>query len=581
MKNNRSAVVSVRMSQRCGLLAKLISAAALGAVSGQACALSFEYENGVKWDLDTTLRYSAAWRVEGQNDTLLKESKYINADDGNRNLDTGLVKNRFDVLIESDLNYGEFGAFARARAYYDDVYSEHTDNDSAATSNGVSHSFREFSDDTRDFMGKKAELLDAYLYGNFDINDRSLNVRVGRQVVSWGESLFLQGGISSAMAPLDASQANVPGVELKELFLPTGQVFMQYDLTDTLSFSAYYQYEWDKTRFDEAGSYFSTTDMLDEAGESIIVGYSNPALPGITVPAGLRLVRGSDNEPSDNGQFGIALRYLAEELNDTEFGFYYINYHDKTPTVRNTLFPLGPQLGFVQIPGIPSDPVVSNVLPGLVGKSPTPANAVVVGEYSLDYVENINLYGASFGTVVGETNISGEVSYRVNNPISVTREVAGTAVTEMTLADTIQYQVSVVQLLGANTLMDNLSLSAEIGANQILGYSSRELGAPGVHGASDKDNRAWGGSITLTPSYYGVLPGFDLDVPVSVSTGFNGNSPIIGTFTEGATKASISTRLTYKNLYQAQLTYVGFYGDPQDSQVTDRDFVGVSLKYSF
>ena len=36
-------------------------------------------------------------------------------------------------------------------------------------------------------------------------------------------------------------------------------------------------------------------------------------------------------EPDDSGQVGIALRYYSEALNDTEFGFYYINHHSRLP----------------------------------------------------------------------------------------------------------------------------------------------------------------------------------------------------------------------------------------------------------
>ena len=32
----------------------------------------------------------------------------------------------------------------------------------------------------------------------------------------------------------------------------------------------------------------------------------------------------------------MAFRYLAEELNNTEIGLYYMNYHSRLPTVRAT-----------------------------------------------------------------------------------------------------------------------------------------------------------------------------------------------------------------------------------------------------
>ena len=47
----------------------------------------------------------------------------------------------------------------------------------------------------------------------------------------------------------------------------------------------------------------------------------------------LGVTRGPDRTPDNSGQWGIALRYLAENLNDTEFGFYFINHHSRLPLV--------------------------------------------------------------------------------------------------------------------------------------------------------------------------------------------------------------------------------------------------------
>ncbi len=41
--------------------------------------------------------------------------------------------------------------------------------------------------------------------------------------------------------------------------------------------------------------------------------------------------RGADQDPSDSGQFGVALRWYSEALNSTEFGFYYTKYHSRLP----------------------------------------------------------------------------------------------------------------------------------------------------------------------------------------------------------------------------------------------------------
>ena len=39
-------------------------------------------------------------------------------------------------------------------------------------------------------------LLDAYVYTNFNAGSVPIDLRLGRQVVNWGESTFIQNGIS-------------------------------------------------------------------------------------------------------------------------------------------------------------------------------------------------------------------------------------------------------------------------------------------------------------------------------------------------------------------------------------------------
>ncbi|XKE47328.1 DUF1302 domain-containing protein [Halomonas organivorans] len=495
---------------------RLMLASLILSAPGSALALSTDLGEVGTLSWDNTLRYSSAWRVESQDE---------DADDGNRNFEDGQIQSRFDLLSELDLNFGDYGAFVRGRAYYDDAYAGHNDHDSPATSNNVSVDHDRFTDDTRDLVGRKAELLDAFVYGDFALGDTYLNLRAGRQVINWGESVFLQGGISTAQVPLDATRANAPGVKLEEIFLPVGQVFAQLDLTGSLSVSGYYQYEWDETRLNPAGSYFSYQDFLDEGGESFIL---NPAF-------GLRADRGNDRDASDSGQYGVALRYLAEALNYSEFGLYHLNYHDKLPQLQFDDF------GKV-IPGVPAT-------------------------YHLEYEEDIELWGASFNTVLGGATIAGEISYRQGQPVQL-----AAALPTYERANTWQAQVSALKVLGNNPLMDNLTFAGEAGVNRVNGFESEELA---------KDRSAWGFTARLIPEYFGVRPGLDMKLPITVHHGVNGDSSIPGTFTEGVTNANITAEFSYLDNYQATLGYTGYFGSTEDNLLADRDFVSLSLSYTF
>ena len=45
------------------------------------------------------------------------------------------------------------------------------------------------------------------------------------------------------------------------------------------------------------------------------------------------------------GQYGVALRLFAPSMNDTEFGFYFINYHSRLPLVNGLTGTVGGAIG--------------------------------------------------------------------------------------------------------------------------------------------------------------------------------------------------------------------------------------------
>ncbi|MFC6672041.1 DUF1302 domain-containing protein [Marinobacterium aestuariivivens] len=512
------------------LLQAMTLAGLLPLTAGTAHALSFTPSDEVRIDWDTVVNYGASWRVESRDDDLLADP---NADDGNRSFDKGLISNRFSFLTEADLQYNNVGAFVRASGFYDDAYFGRNDHDSPGTSNNLSVDHNSFTDETQDQHGARVRMLDHFLYGNFNFDDRFMSLRLGDQVVSWGESLFLFNGISSAQSPVDATKANVPGVEVKDIFLPVGQLFAQVDLTGNLSASAYYQYDWNKTEIDAVGSYFSTTDILDEGGESIL---ASDGMGGF-FPA---LTRGNDRKASDSGQWGMALRYIADS--GTEYGLYTLNYHDKTP-----------QVGFGSFTDISAS----------LGM---PAGSVIVPTtYHLDYVEDIRLHGASISTLIGDTQVSGELSYRVDAPVLDQNNLT-------VLDDIAQAQVSVIHVFGSKTIADMVTLIGEAGYNRVMDRNGDEL-------ANDKS--AWGYTAQLNLDYYNVFTGVDMTVPINFSHGVNGKSSVAGTFSEGDNRASIGASFTYLNNLQTELRYTAFLGDADESALSDRDFVSFNVKYSF
>ncbi|MGI9273792.1 MAG: DUF1302 domain-containing protein [Endozoicomonas sp.] len=550
-----------------------------------AQALSFNPTDELVIDWDTTLSYGAAWRTQKQHKDLISDS---NADDGNRNFDKGsMINNRFSVISEADFQYRNYGAFFRGSAFYDDAYYGKNDNDSADTYNGFG-SHNKFSKEVRDAHGSKARILDAFVYGNFDIADRNLSLRVGQQVVSWGTSLYIP-GMSTAQGPADASKSTIPGVEVKDIYLPVGQVLAQFDLTDNLAVSAYSQWEWKKTEVNESGSYFSYTDMLDEGGERLLfpAGTSDAVLqrinenfannepaplpPAINSFPAIEMTRGKDVKAKDSGQWGIAFEYYAENLgNGTDLGLYYMNYHDKTPIVARTgSFLFDPYPPFANLPNGDPHPLNNVLVPtGL----PT--------SYHLEYAEDIQLVGTSFSTIIGNTNVGGEVAYR-KDAIVYLDDTLGSPTPHR--GSTIQAQISAIHSFGNTVFADDVMFTGEIGYNRVLDVDKHYFtGAKGdiKDLSSDRSGAGLAGAVTL--KYNNVFSATNLEVPISFNKNINGNSGA-GTFTSGQNtdKVSVGANFSYKDAWKAGISYTAYFGNPEDNKYTDRDFVALSLKYSF
>jgi len=132
-----------------------------------------------RWD--NTVKYNGAWRLRGQSEALLVDA---NMDDGDRNFNKGLVSNRVDLLSEFDLAYQKrMGLRISGAAWYDTVYNTSNDNTSPATANQLSVPGREFTRATRNLHGRDAELLDAFVYGQFNLGTMPANLRLGKHTV--------------------------------------------------------------------------------------------------------------------------------------------------------------------------------------------------------------------------------------------------------------------------------------------------------------------------------------------------------------------------------------------------------------
>ncbi|GGF57201.1 DUF1302 domain-containing protein [Alteromonas lipolytica] len=443
--------------------------ALFGAAAIPAGAASWDFGD-VSVSLDTNLTLATSIRVEDRDYKLIGNSSHpqfnwsgynaatniiypsadvwgladgaysSNGDLGNLSYDSGeAFSTQISGNHELDIRYGDVGFFARGFWFYD---FEQMDND-RPWANAITGQTTELCDDSKakELLCTDIRLLDAFFYGDWWIGDNPLTVRVGRQVVSWGESTFIQHGINTTN-PVDVTRARTPGAELKEVFIPVGMVFAQLGITDNVSISAYYQYEWERSWLPVAGSYFATNDFAGEGGQAnnIQLGFTgnpdidlnflmsslngigdalraggNPAALGqayLAYPTKVAIRGYSDAahvDADDQGQYGVRLTWFAESLNETELSFYHINYHSQRPLISGetsnfTGAAIAEDLAFIATHNINRDNI-------------TELQAFTEAKFY--YPEDIKLYGFSFNTNIGTTALAGEFAYRQDEPLQI------------------------------------------------------------------------------------------------------------------------------------------------------------------
>ena len=124
----------------------------------------------------------------------------------------------------------------------------------------------------RDKVVSGVEMLDHYISGKFELGSTPVSVRLGRQVISWGESTFIPNGIN-VINPIDVAHLRAPGSELREALLPVYAWDTSVALTDKLSIEALWLLEFRRTEIDPAGTYFSTNDFASHDGKKVMLGF--------------------------------------------------------------------------------------------------------------------------------------------------------------------------------------------------------------------------------------------------------------------------------------------------------------------
>ncbi len=434
---------------------------------GAAQAIDFA-AGGWNGSLNTTITFGQAWRGEARDPRLIGTAnggtgRSPNIDDGDLNYRKGRVSSAFKLVSEFALERENYGLFVRGSALYDDLVE---DSKTERT---------EISETGKNLAGAYVRLLDAFVYGRWDLAGHELDIRAGRQVVNWGESTFIQGGINNAINHFDVSALRVPGSELREAYLPQELLKVAFGFTENVTAEAIGIFDWDRTEPEPVGTYFSTNDFVPRGGDHVFLGFGAISDQGVDfTPLGGPFIpnfqgaeRGQTIVPSDSGQYGLSLRWFLPDFSQgTELGFFFVNYHSKLPLISartgsqqgvgNSLGSLTAAIATAQglASGLPLATAVAIAANAGVGAATanggnlsaatatayaTIAGNTVLGggsvaaqatslatheyvqtaRYFTEYPEDIQLFGVSFNTQLGTTGIAlqGEVSYRQDVPL--------------------------------------------------------------------------------------------------------------------------------------------------------------------
>ena len=557
-------------------VALVVAGAALPALAGEPIL----FGDGYKFDWKVTGTYTASERMKNQ-DPLLAGSGNAGANDGDNNFNKGsLTANRGSALFESVLSKGDSGFVLSGSTFLDNAYRGTNDNNPAANNpNGVNSPapFNQFTEQTRRYQGGYSRFLDAYGYTSFNLGTARATVRLGNQVVNWGEATFFP-NIAYAQGPFDGTKTGIPGTETKDSVLPEEQISTSIAMTPRWTLLGQWQFGFHPTLAPAVGSYLSTSDGVGPGGTCLGPYASIPAVPGaFNGFSGCSFGnRGADINPSNTGQWGIGTRYRLTDV--TEVGLYYLNYSDRTPLPEINAFTPGTTTpGFFKIPG----------------------NQIGNGSYNIRYFDNVKMLGSTISTVIGNVAVTGELTYKQGAPVlvnTVVNPATGTTIPNPTRANMFQGNLGAFANLGRTPIADSVLLLGELSAvsigkvqaAQAPGVSSLGPAAsffPATDALSFQTKTALAFSGTLVLGYPGIFEGWDLSVPISYSRQLMGRTLIGGVGGQGDARYSLGVTFTKGGNFSIGLTYLGFLGGAStdilnNRLLTDRDQLSLVMKYA-
>lgn len=566
-------------------------------------AVEIPITDGVTLSVDSTISAGLSVRTEDRDDGIIGRANggtfnSVNYDNGNLNYDSGdIFSAPLKLTQEMNMDLYDTKIFGRWTAFYDFAIM---DGDTERT---------ELGETAENNLGYDIRLLDLFATHDFDVGGKLVQAKAGNIVLNWGETLFIQNGINQ-INPIRVPALRLAGAELREGLIPVTGVDLNFEVADGLSAEAFYLFEFDNTTIEPEGTFFSINDFASPGGDAVMLGFGaidNPAAigagTGLAAPVGVGVRRGPDRHADDQGQFGLALRYLAEELNSSEIGLYWTHLHSRLPLLSAT-----------------------TATPAALAAGDFASGA----EYFREFPEDLDTFGVSFNTAVGETAVAGEVAYHVDRPLQIDEvELLYAALSPIDLAsgdavfsrgqlgqanfgdeitgyrekDVVQVSFNTSKFLDGNLLgSDSLLVLGEVGATYVDGLESKDelryngpgtdtgggafFTAAGIQPETQTDGFAddfsWGYRLVARSEYNNAIGSVNLQPTLAFRHDVTGTTPGPGgNFVEDRMQVTAGLGATFQQNLQGNVSYTNFFGGDEFNQLNDRDFVTISTSYSF
>lgn len=586
------------------LSASLIAVAvAFSAAQAHAATFKFSDDSDLTFTFDTIFSVGALVRTERpdkRNVGIVNggTSRSVNEDQGNLNYERGeLVSLALKGLHDLDISAGKTGFFARF-GYVSDLAARRKD---------------ELSEIAHKRMDFDMELFDAFLRHEFDVAGRRLNVRLGSQVVSWGESTFILGGIN-AINPIDVVRFRTPGSELKEAFIPVPMLWASQQVTDDVTLEAFYQFKFEPFRIDPSGAFFSTTDVFGPGGQAAFTGFGrtpdfetkdretrNCADPCEPAPSSV-ITRDPDRLAKDGDQYGLAMRWFTPFLGNMEIGLYAMNYHSRIPLASATKGSFLNQEGdarvFAEYP--------ENIqLYGLSFNAPGPFGLALQGEYS--YRPNLPLQKASVELSLAALGVPNQAGFGNDVPGYDGRDgpspAAGDYLQGFERVPFHQFQFTALKaipnLFGASQVIGlfeaafvHMQLPDGILFNGPGAYLPGERsgnagaglfdyptplvanGSAQPRGVGYATRNSWGYRAVTRFEYNNVFAGVNMLPRLVFAHDVKGVSPFL---TEDVKAISVGMQATYNQVWSADVAYTTFFGGREIAGTDCQSDVGIPI----